>query len=41
MLYNGKIIEYGDEHQFKNSSNPIINDFITGNSQGSINLMSK
>ncbi len=33
MLYEGKIIEYGDVDSFKNSTNPIVRAFIEGNSE--------
>jgi len=33
MLYNGKIIEYSDVETFKNSSNPIVEAFIKGESK--------
>jgi len=32
MLYNGKIVEYGDENHFKNSTLPIVQDFLAGRS---------
>jgi len=34
MLYDGKIIEYGNEEHFKNSSNEIVQKFLHGDSQG-------
>lgn len=34
MLYKGKIIEYGDEVQFKNSHNEIVQKFLHGDSKG-------
>lgn len=33
LLFNGKIIEYGDVESFKNSKNPIVRAFIEGNSE--------
>ena len=33
MLYNGKIIEFGDVESFKNSPNPIVQAFIKGESE--------
>jgi len=33
MLYNGVIIEYGTVEEFKNSSNPIVQAFIKGESE--------
>jgi phospholipid/cholesterol/gamma-HCH transport system ATP-binding protein len=41
MLYQGKIIEYGNEEHFKNSKSDIIQDFLTGNSQGAIEFVAK
>jgi phospholipid/cholesterol/gamma-HCH transport system ATP-binding protein len=32
MLYNGKIIEYGNEEEFKNSKNEIVIKFLNGDS---------
>ena len=32
MLYNGVIVEYGDEYHFKNSKIPIVQDFLEGRS---------
>lgn len=34
MLYDGEIIEYGDESHFKNSSNEIVQKFLHGDSKG-------
>lgn len=34
FLYEGHIIEYGDEEHFKNSSNEIVQKFLNGDSQG-------
>ncbi|WP_024786984.1 MULTISPECIES: ABC transporter ATP-binding protein [unclassified Lebetimonas] len=33
LLFNGKIIEFGDVEEFKNSKNPIVQAFIEGNSE--------
>ncbi|WP_200764172.1 ABC transporter ATP-binding protein [Nitrosophilus alvini] len=38
MLYDGKIIEYGTKEQFENSSNPYVQQFLQGESQGPIKL---
>ena len=34
MLYDGEIIEYGDEEHFKNSQNEIVQKFLHGDSKG-------
>lgn len=39
MLYDGKIIEYGDEVSFKNSSNPYVQQFLEGKAQGPIKVV--
>ncbi len=36
MLYKGKIIEIGTPEQIRNSSNPIVQQFITGSAVGPI-----
>lgn len=36
MLYDGKIVEYSDIEHFKQSTNPIVRQFVDGNSDGSI-----
>ncbi len=36
MLFDGKIIEFGDEEAFKNSSNPVVQQFINSSSEGPI-----
>lgn len=36
MLYNGKVIEIGTPAAIKNSSNPIVQQFIHGNAEGPI-----
>jgi len=34
LLYDGKIIEYGDKEYFKNSKNKIVQKFLKGESEG-------
>ena len=34
FLYDGKIIEYGDENRFKNSQNEVVQKFLRGDSKG-------
>ncbi len=36
MLYEGKIVEIGTPDEIKNTSNPIVNQFVTGNAYGPI-----
>jgi phospholipid/cholesterol/gamma-HCH transport system ATP-binding protein len=36
MLYKGKIIEVGTPEQIRNSSNPIVQQFISGSAVGPI-----
>jgi phospholipid/cholesterol/gamma-HCH transport system ATP-binding protein len=36
MLFNGKIIDYGNEYVFKTSQNPVIKQFLNGDSNGPI-----
>jgi phospholipid/cholesterol/gamma-HCH transport system ATP-binding protein len=36
MLFNGKIVDYGNEYFFQTSSNPIIKQFLSGSSKGPI-----
>jgi phospholipid/cholesterol/gamma-HCH transport system ATP-binding protein len=36
MLFEGKIIEFGDAESFKNSSNPVVQQFIHSSSEGPI-----
>lgn len=36
MLYDGKIIEYGDAEAIKNSQNPAVQQFLNGSSEGPI-----
>jgi len=38
MLHEGKIIEVGTPEQFKNSSNPIVRQFVNGTSVGPIKV---
>ena len=38
MLYQGKIIEVGTPEEIKNSSNPIVKQFIEGKSEGPIRI---
>ncbi len=36
MLFNGKIVDYGNEYFFKTSVSPIIKQFLSGSSRGPI-----
>jgi phospholipid/cholesterol/gamma-HCH transport system ATP-binding protein len=36
MLYQGKIIEEGSADEFRNSTNPIVHQFVTGTTEGPI-----
>jgi phospholipid/cholesterol/gamma-HCH transport system ATP-binding protein len=36
MLYHGKIIEDGPPEQFKNSKNPVVQQFLSGSIHGPI-----
>ena len=36
MLYDGKIIEYGEKERFKQSPNPYVRQFLEGKSEGPI-----
>ena len=36
MLFDGKIIEFGDEDSFRNSKNPVVQQFINSSSEGPI-----
>jgi phospholipid/cholesterol/gamma-HCH transport system ATP-binding protein len=38
MLHEGKIIEKGDVEEIKNSTNPIVRQFIEGKAEGPINV---
>jgi phospholipid/cholesterol/gamma-HCH transport system ATP-binding protein len=39
MLYQGKIVEVGTPEEIRNSSNPIVQQFIQGKSEGPIKIM--
>ena len=39
MLYDGKIIEYGDKESFKNSTNPYVRQFLEGRADGPIQIV--
>jgi phospholipid/cholesterol/gamma-HCH transport system ATP-binding protein len=39
MLYQGKIIEVGTPEEIRNSSNPVVQQFIQGKSEGPIKLI--
>jgi len=36
MLYHGKIIEHGEAEAFKNSTNPVVAQFLSGSTEGPI-----
>jgi phospholipid/cholesterol/gamma-HCH transport system ATP-binding protein len=36
MLYQGKIIEEADPHQFRQSTNPVVAQFLSGSTEGPI-----
>jgi phospholipid/cholesterol/gamma-HCH transport system ATP-binding protein len=36
MLYQGKIIETADAHQFRQSNNPVVRQFLSGSTEGPI-----
>ncbi|MFL6590326.1 MAG: ABC transporter ATP-binding protein [Chthoniobacterales bacterium] len=36
MLYQGKIIEQGEAEAFKNSTNPVVSQFLSGSTEGPI-----
>jgi phospholipid/cholesterol/gamma-HCH transport system ATP-binding protein len=36
MLYQGKIIEQGEAEAFKNSTNPVVAQFLSGSTEGPI-----
>jgi len=38
MLYDGKIIEIDETEKFRNSQNPIVRQFLTGDTQGPIKV---
>ena len=39
MLFQGKIIEVGTPEEIKNSSHPIVQQFIQGRSEGPIKIL--
>jgi phospholipid/cholesterol/gamma-HCH transport system ATP-binding protein len=39
MLYQGKIIEVGTPEEIRNSSNPMVQQFIEGRSEGPIKIL--
>jgi len=39
MLYQGRIVEVGTPEEIKNSSSPIVQQFIQGKSEGPIKIM--
>ncbi|MRJ03189.1 MAG: ABC transporter ATP-binding protein [Epsilonproteobacteria bacterium] len=39
MLYDGRIIEYGRKEEFRHSSNPYVQQFINGRSEGPITVI--
>ena len=39
MLYQGRIVEVGTPEEIRNSSNPIVQQFIQGKSEGPIKIM--
>ncbi len=39
LLYDGKIIEYGDKESFQNSTNPYVRQFLEGKSVGPIKVV--
>jgi phospholipid/cholesterol/gamma-HCH transport system ATP-binding protein len=39
MLYQGKIVEVGTPEEIRNSSNPVVQQFIQGRSEGPIKIM--
>nr|MBA2269016.1 hypothetical protein [Chthoniobacterales bacterium] len=36
MLYKGKIIEVGEPQQFRQSTNPVVAQFLSGSTEGPI-----
>jgi phospholipid/cholesterol/gamma-HCH transport system ATP-binding protein len=36
MLYQGKIIEHGEPEQFRQSTNPVVAQFLSGSTEGPI-----
>jgi phospholipid/cholesterol/gamma-HCH transport system ATP-binding protein len=41
MLYDGKIIEFGDAEHFKSTTNPYVRQFLDGRSEGPIKFQEK
>jgi len=41
MLYNGQVLEVGTPDQIRNSSNPIVQQFINGRIEGPINFLDR
>ncbi len=39
MLYDGRIIEYGEKEEFKNTKNPYVRQFLEGRSDGPIKVI--
>lgn len=39
MLYKGKILEFGTSNDIRNSSHPVVHQFITGNLDGPIQMI--
>jgi phospholipid/cholesterol/gamma-HCH transport system ATP-binding protein len=39
MLYQGKIIEVGTPEEIRNSSNPVVQQFTQGKSEGPIKIL--
>lgn len=36
MLFEGKIVEYGEARSFENSANPVVKQFVEGSAEGPI-----
>ena len=39
MLYQGKIIEVGTPEEIRNSSHPVVRQFVEGKSEGPIKIL--
>jgi phospholipid/cholesterol/gamma-HCH transport system ATP-binding protein len=39
MLHEGKIVDYGEAEQFKDSKHPVVRQFVTGSVEGPIQLL--
>jgi phospholipid/cholesterol/gamma-HCH transport system ATP-binding protein len=39
MLYHGKIIEVSDKEDFRNTENPLIQQFIHGRAEGPVQIL--